>query len=413
MEKDIAFEEIQSLENEYVMPTFARKNVEFVSGEGVHLYDDKGNKYLDFLAGIAVCSLGHCNKSVVSAIQNQAQNLMHVSNYFYIEKRGEVAHKISNLLNNFDEKLPAWKTFFANSGAEANECALKIARYKANKAHDMDGLHTLVVTLKNSFHGRTLETLAATAQDKFHVGFKPMSCVFVEVEANDEAGLRRIFEEHEGEICAMIIEPIQGESGVHPCNESFAKLARDLTKSENAALICDEVQTGIFRTGRPFAFHHFEGVVPDIVTIAKGVADGFPAGACAARGEFANVFEPGDHGSTFGGSNLAIAAINATLDELCHLEIGKHVCEMEEYMRNELSHTKGVASIRGKGLMLGCQLEAGINAFEVVDKALYTHNLIINATSKNVLRFVPPLIVEREDISEFSAKLQASIAACR
>lgn len=401
--------EEKTLEEKFVMHTFGRSYVEFIRGEGARLYDVEGNEYLDFLAGIAVCSLGHCNKNVVSAIQDQAEKLMHVSNYFYVENRGCVAKKVSYMLNFGEEGDTCWKMFFTNSGAESNECALKIARFYANRNNECDGNHSKVVVLKKSFHGRTFETLAATAQDRFHVGLAPMSPVFVEVEANDEEELKRVFDQQGEEIAAMIFEPIQGESGVHPLSNSYVKLIRELTEANSALMICDEVQTGVCRAGAPFAFQ-LCGVVPDVVTMAKGIADGFPCGICAARGEAADVFNPGDHGSTFGGSCLAIAAINATLDELKRLDVLSNVVEVSEYLRHKLETMDEITEVRGKGLMLGADLRDGIDAHDVVNWALYDQKLVINATGDRTLRFVPPLIINKNDVDEFIKRLQAAIS---
>ena len=396
----------KNLEDKHVIHTFGRYGVEFVRGEGAHLWDVDGNEYLDFLAGIAVCSLGHCNKQVVKAIQEQAEKLMHVSNYFYVEGRGEAAKKVSDLLNFGEDEMRDWKVFFTNSGAESNECALKIARFLTNKKHNNDGNHSKVVVLKKSFHGRTFETLAATAQDRFHVGLSPMSPVFLEVEANDTEELKGVFAQYGDEISAMIFEPVQGESGVHPLTVEFMKLARELTYANSALLICDEVQTGIYRTGAPFAFQ-LSGIVPDVVTVAKGIGDGFPCGLCAANGEAADVLQPGDHGTTFGGSCLAIAAMNATLDELQRQDVLDNVVQVGEYLRNKLECIDAITEVRGKGLMLGADLKEGIDAHEVVKDALFKQQLVINATGDSTLRFLPPLTITKADVDEFTEKLQA------
>ena len=406
MQTNAVTEEQKKLENENIIHTFGRYNVEFVRGEGARLCDVEGNEYLDFLAGIAVCSLGHCNKAVVSAIQSQAEKLMHVSNYFYVEQRGQVAKKVSDILNFGCESPVQWKVFFTNSGAESNECALKIARFSANKKHDNDGNHCKVVVLKNSFHGRTFETLAATAQDRFHTGLSPMSPVFLEVEANNEEELKAVFDQYGDEISAMIFEPIQGESGVHPLSKEYVQLVRKLTSNAGALMICDEVQTGIYRSGAPFAFQLCD-VVPDVVTIAKGVGDGFPCGLCAARGEAAEVLQPGDHGTTFGGSCLAVAAMNATLDELQRRDVLSNVVRVSEYMRNKLECIDTIVEVRGKGLMLGAELQPGIDAHDVVADALYKQHLVINATGDTTLRFLPPLTITKSDVDEFIEKLEA------
>ena len=293
---DMSYLNEVNLERDYVMRTFGRSPVEFVEGRGMLLYDDEGREYLDFLSGIGVASLGHCHPRLVSAVADQAAKLMHVSNYFYIEKRGEVARILSDLLNDKidpSERMP-WKTFFANSGAEANACAIKLARLFARKraeqlGRDVSDAPRLIVTLERSFHGRTLATLSATAQPAKQEAFQPLPGGFAATPANDVSALEELFERRGGEICAVMVECVQGESGVHPCTQEFLAAARKLTSATGALLICDEVQCGVFRTGEPFGFQNF-GVIPDIVTMAKGIASGFPMGACAARSEVAAAF---------------------------------------------------------------------------------------------------------------------------
>lgn len=410
MASSLVNEKEKQLEEKHLIHTFGRYGVEFVKGKGAHLYDIEGNEYLDFLSGIAVCSLGHCNEKVVHALQEQVGKLMHVSNYYYIEGRGEAARKFNNLLNFGSENPKTWKVFFTNSGAESNECALKIARYLANRKHGNDGAHTKVVVLKKSFHGRTFETLAATAQDRFHVGLNPMSPVFIEVDANDEEQLKDTFCDWGDNISAMIAEPIQGESGVHPLTTSYMQLIRQLTKDNDALMILDEVQTGLYRSGCPYAFQLCD-VVPDVVTMAKGIGDGFPCGVCAATGEAAEVLQLGDHGTTFGGGPLAIAAINATLDELERLDTLSNVALAGEYMRNKLECIEEIVEVRGKGLMLGAQLKPGIDAHDVVENALLSEKLVINATGVDTLRFLPPLVITKGDVDEFIVRLERAIKA--
>lgn len=401
----MGLEEEKKLEARYVMPTFARKDVEFVSGHGMHLEDASGKRYLDFLAGIAVCSLGHCHPKVVSAIKAQADKLIHVSNYFYIEDRGEVARHLSRLLERDvaeDEKKP-WKTFFANSGAEANECAIKLARLHANKRAVAAGLDpaeapSLVITLVKSFHGRTLATLAATGQSKLHHGFEPMPEGFLPTPINDADALCRLMENVGDSVCAIMAEPIQGESGVHPCTPEFLALARRLCDETGALLIFDEVQCGIFRTGTPFAFQQAH-VMPDVVTMAKGIASGVPCGACAARGELGDVMGPGQHGSTFGGSNIACAAARATLDALDSEEVCADIKRVGAYLADALASIPGVQSVRGSGLMVGADLTDGLDAPDVVQRALEA-GLVINATGPHTLRFLPPLVCTEAHVDE-------------
>ena len=408
----MSLQEQQELENEYVMRTFGRKPVEFVRGEGMRLYDDEGREYLDFLSGIGVASLGHCHPTVVSAIEEQARTLIHVSNYYYVEHRGEVAHMLSDMLNaRAGEGASPWKTFFANSGAEANECAIKLARLAARKRIEAEGGNVesaprTIVTLEESFHGRTLATLAATAQPAKQELFQPLPDGFASTPRNDVAALDRLFEEHGGEICAVMLEVVQGESGVHPCTAEFLEAARRLSREAGALLICDEVQCGIWRCGTyPFAFQHY-GIEPDIVTIAKGVASGFPCGMCAARAEVADAFAAGDHGSTFGGSCLAVAAAEATLGELARSGAGAHVEEVGAYAREQLAKLPHAEHVRGLGLMIAFDLaqDAPLDAPELVLRALEA-GLVINAPGPRTIRLLPPLVCERADVDELVGKL--------
>jgi acetylornithine aminotransferase len=346
---------------------------------------------------------------VVEAISSQAQKLIHVSNYFYIEGRGEAAAKLSAILNGEGDGTESWKTFFANSGAEANECAIKLARHwAAKRTSDTQEAPYLVVTMKKSFHGRTLATLSATGQDRFHKEMGPMPEGFVNVAINDVAALESAFTEFGDKICAVMIEAVQGESGVHVCEPDFLQAARKLTQQNEALLIFDEVQCGLYRCGAPFAFQ-LAGVVPDVVTMAKGIASGMVAGACAARGEFGDVFGPGEHGSTFGGSSLAIAAINATLDNLVVNGFAEGVAEVGEYFAQELAKLPQVTEVRGLGLMRAAELTDGIDAHDVVNAALEA-GLVINATGGyTTLRFLPPLIATREDVDEAIKRLSIAL----
>lgn len=426
----MTFENERSLESEYVMHTFGRKPVEFVEGSGMVLKDSDGKEYLDFLSGIGVCGLGHCHPAIVKAVQDQAEKLIHVGNYFYIEKRGEVAKRISDLLNaeetrgatgaHLSSARPAdngtqdWKCFFANSGAEANECAIKLARLHAKKRAEEEGAGvqanpaSLVITLVKSFHGRTLATLAATGQRVFHKGFEPIPEGFMPTPINDCESLQEIFDRLGRSICAVMIEPIQGESGVHVCNEEFLKCARRLTEEYGALLIFDEVQSGTYRTGKPFAFQNYD-VMPDVVTIAKGIASGIPAAACAARGRFGDVLQPGQHGSTFGGSNIAMAAALATLEEMGSASFTNNIIETGVYLKEQLDLIREVMEVRGLGLMVAVDLKDGIDAPSVVNDAL-EEGLVINATGAHTLRFLPPLICTTKDVDVFIERLKAAIA---
>lgn len=401
----------QELESRYVMGTFARKPVEFVSGKGMVLKDDEGREYLDFIGGIGADSLGHCPDAVVSAIKEQADTLIHVSNYYYIEKRGEVAKLVSDMLNEGETEKQDWKSFFANSGAEANECSIKLARLYARRKWVEAGNEPLtsprtIVVLEKSFHGRTLATLAATAQQVKQEWFQPLPSGFVTTPINDVPALEKLFAEMGDQICGMLLEVIQGESGVNPCTPEFLAAVRKLTKEHNAMMICDEVQCGIYRAGTyPFAFQHY-GITPDIVSIAKGVASGFPCGMSAARAEIADAYEPGDHGSTFGGSNLAVAAIHATLTEIQQRGIADQVTRVGAYMREKLATLSGVKLVRGLGLMLAIELADDVekSAPEIVLEGLGA-GLVLNYTGPRTMRFLPPLICTEADVDALVEKL--------
>lgn len=415
--------EQQKLESQYVMHTFGRKPVELVSGKGMVVEDADGNSYLDFIAGIGVCCLGHCHPAIVDALQKQTERLMHVSNYYYIEGRGQLARQLSALLNGGDADAPEpWQTFFANSGAEANECAIKLARLYARKSAEekareagasdeqakqaFEAAPRTIVVLDRSFHGRTLATLAATAQPAKQEAFQPLPGGFVSTPINDVDALKAVFEQQGAGICAVMLECIQGESGVHPCTKEFLQAVRDLTNQYGALMVCDEVQTGIYRCGTPFAFQHFS-VTPDIVTMAKGIAAGMPMGACAAPRHIAEAFQPGDHGTTFGGSCLAVAAAQATLNTLAD-GFAQHVNEVGAYMREKLATVPHVKEVRGVGLMNAVDLDESVDAPALVTAAL-KEGLLLNATGAHTLRFLPPLVCEKSDIDTMVQRLSAML----
>lgn len=401
----MSLEQTQDLESQYVMHTFARKPVKLVSGSGMKVVDDEGKEYVDFIAGIGVNCLGHCHPKVAGAIAEQAQRLMHVSNYYYIEGRAELARTVSDLLN---EQVPEaertpWQSFFSNSGAESNECATKLARLWS-KRFSHGGQN--IVTLDRSFHGRTLATLAETAQPAKQDLFRPLPGGFLHTPINDIPALEQLFAEHPEGICAILVEPIQGESGVHPCTAEFLQAAERIAHENGALLMCDEVQTGIYRCGtHPFAFQHF-GVTPDVVSIAKGIAGGFPMGMCAARAEIARAFEPGDHGTTFGGSCLAVAAASATLQAIKDEGVAENATEVGAYLRERLATLPGVVEVRGLGLMCACDLAEGVSAPDVVMRGL-DEGLLLNFTGPHTLRFLPPLICSKADVDLLAEKLKA------
>ena len=380
----MSFEEEKQLEETYVMHTFGRKPVELVSGQGMVAKDDKGNEYLDFIAGIGVNSLGHCHPALSEALAKQASRLIHVSNYYYIENRGELARDLSELLNETvpqDQREP-WQTFFANSGAEANECAIKLARLHARRKAleaGSDRIPRTIVTLQRSFHGRTLATLAATAQPAKQEAFQPLPDGFVAVPANDIQTIEALFEQMGNEICAVLLEPIQGESGVHPCTAEFLQAVRRLTKQHGALMMLDEVQCGMFRCGTyAFAFQHF-GVVPDVVTMAKGIA--------------------------VGGSNLAITAAKTVIDTVKSEGIAQNATEVGAYLQERLASLEGVVAVRGLGLMVAADLAEGLDATQIAVDAL-GKGLLLNATGLHTLRFLPPLICTKYEVDTLVDRLK-------
>lgn len=423
----MGFIEEQQLESAYVMGTYARKPVELVRGRGMRVEDAEGRTYLDFVSGVGAVSLGHCHPALVSAIEEQASTLVHVSNYYYIEHRGEVAHLVSDLLNEcVDEaEREPWQSFFANSGAEANECAFKLARLHAKKramaaaeaaGADEDGVRAaaaaaprLIVTLDASFHGRTLATLAATAQPAKQEAFQPLPDGFVRTPINDIKALESLFASQGDGICAVMVECVQGESGVHPCEPEFLAAVRRLTAERGALFMCDEIQCGMYRCGTyPFGFQHF-GVTPDVVTIAKGIASGFPMGMCAARAQVAASFDPGDHGSTFGGSCLAVAAAEATVRALAAEDAAGNAERTGAYLREKLTALPQVEEVRGLGLMVACDLAEGVSAPDVVLAGL-DEGLLLNFTGPRTLRFLPPLVCSKEDVDVLVQKLAALLS---
>lgn len=423
----MGFIEEQQLESAYVMGTYARKPVELVRGRGMQVEDAEGRTYLDFVSGVGAVSLGHCHPALASAIEEQASTLVHVSNYYYIEHRGEVAHLVSDLLNECvdeGERTP-WQSFFANSGAEANECAFKLARLHAKKramaaaeaaGADEDGVRAaaaaaprLIVTLDASFHGRTLATLAATAQPAKQEAFQPLPDGFVRTPINDIKALESLFASQGDGICAVMVECVQGESGVHPCEPEFLAAVRRLTAERGALFMCDEIQCGMYRCGTyPFGFQHF-GIAPDVVTIAKGIASGFPMGMCAARAQVAASFDPGDHGSTFGGSCLAVAAAEATVRALAAEDAAGNAERTGAYLREKLAALPQVEEVRGLGLMVACDLAEGASAPDVVLAGLDA-GLLLNSTGPRTLRFLPPLVCTNEDVDVLAEKLAALLS---
>ena len=395
----------------YLMHTYGRLPVEFVSGHDATLVDSTGKEYLDLLGGIGCASVGHANPAVAEAVKKQLKKIWQVGNYFYVENRNEVAEGLSQLLSAMTDEGghvvgstgTTWRTFFANSGAEANEGAIKLARrYGERKLGGASG----IVTARKSFHGRTLATLAATGQDKFHASFQPLPAGFDAVPLNDIDALRAALEhpsEASGAVCAVMLECVQGEGGVWVADYDYLRDVRDLCTEKGVLLMVDEVQTGFFRCGSPFAYQRSE-IEPDVVTMAKGIADGFPMGAVAARAEVADLFGPGDHGSTFGGNALACAAARATLQEMARRDLGEHVLSVGRHLRHRLTAMPHVVEVRGHGLMRGVQLDVPI-ATELVDAGLEA-GLVLNHIGDSIIRFLPPLVITRAEVNDACDRFQ-------
>ena len=373
--------------NDY-LPVFARYNIVLDHGDGPYLYDTNGKKYIDYLAGIAVNVVGHNYKPLVDAISRQAAKMIHCSNLYYTEVQIEAAEKLKKL-SGMD------KVFFGNSGAEANEGAIKLARKYAT---DIDPEKIQIISAVHSFHGRTLATLTATGQDHYHHGFGPLPEGFDYVPFNDIEALEAKMSD---KTCAVMLEAIQGEGGVHVPDEDYLPKVRALCDKYNAVLIFDEVQCGMGRTGTFFGCQQF-GVKPDIVTLAKGLAGGVPIGAFMATDKVANAFKPGDHGSTFGGNPLACAAACVVLDALVNDNLMENAKEVGAYLKAKFDTYKEkyptlIKEVRGRGLILGMELTRP--GREIANECL-DWGAIINCTAGNILRFVPPLNITKAHVDE-------------
>ena len=378
-----------------IMTTYGPSPVTFVQGSGTELVDADGKVYLDFLSGLAVTSLGHARAEVTDAVAAQAATLTHVSNLFGNVQGPEGAALLAGLLE--DATGHHGSVFFCNSGAEANECALKLVRRWA-------GDRFAVIALTDSFHGRTLATLAATGQPEKQSAFLPMPERFVHVELDDADAVRGLLAT--GQFAAVIVEGIQAEGGIMVPAEGFLPDVAAACREHGALLIFDEVQTGLGRTGDWFSFQH-EGIIPDIVTMAKALGNGFPVGACWARDEVAAAYQPGDHGSTFGGQPLAMAAAKATLATLIEIDAPRAAAAASEQLRSGLLDLPGVVEVRGRGLLLGAVLSAP-RARDVVSAALDT-GLVVNAVRPDVIRLTPPLTVSAAEIAEALHRLNAAL----
>lgn len=396
MDKKAIIEETEK----YYLPVFGRYPMVMELGQGCRVWDNEGNEYVDAFAGIAVNSLGYNHPVLVKAIREQASKLMHCSNLYYTEIQAKALRMVA-------EATGMDRIFFANCGAEGNEGAMKLARkYGVSKAPTK----YKIISADESFHGRTFDTLAATGHDYYHVGYGPLSPGHVLVPYGD---IKALEAQMDDDVCAVLLEPIQGEGGVHVPPDEYLQQVRALCDKHDALLIFDEVQTGVARTGKWFAYMH-SGVKPDILTFAKGIGGGFPVAGFAVPERLAHVFKPGDHGGTFGGNPLACAAVYATLTTIKSEGLVDKVAEKGEYFKNELrklqeKYPDKVTDVRGCGLMLG--MEVAGEGKPIVESCL-ANNVIVNCTAGNVIRIVPPLIISKEEIDIVVAALDKALAAC-
>ena len=363
--------------------------VSFVSGEGSWLIDNQGVRYLDALSGIAVCGLGHSHPSLSEIIAEQSKNLIHTSNIYQIPLQEELAKKLVSH-SGMDN------VFFCNSGAEANEAAIKLTRLYANKKKISN---PTVVVMENSFHGRTLATLTATGSAKVHKGFEPLVSNFKHIPYNDIEALESVVQK-EKNIVAVLLEPIQGEGGINIPKKDYLKKVRSICDENDFLMIVDEVQSGMCRTGKWFAFQH-DDVLPDVVTIAKALGNGVPIGACMAREKSSKLFQPGSHGSTFGGNPFVSRIALGVIDILEVNKMDEYAAKLGSYLlqnfRESLKGIEGIVDIRGKGLMIGIELEK--ECLDLVEKAL-KNKLLINVTSGNVIRLLPPLVMSEKEADQ-------------
>ena len=382
------------LSEKYVANTYARYPVLLVKGKGTRVWDLEGEEYLDFVSGLAVCNLGHCHPKVVKAIQDQAEKLIHVSNFYYIEPQIQLASLLCK--HSFADKV-----FFCNSGAEANEGAMKLARKYAKEKTGRDRYE--IITMERSFHGRTLATLTATAQEKFHKGYEPLMPGFKYVPFNDIQAVKSAID---SKTCAVMLEPIQGEGGVNCPSEGYLKTLREICDEKELLLIFDEVQVGMGRTGKLFAYEH-DGIEPDLLTLAKSLAGGVPIGALLIKKGVADSFRPGDHASTFGGNPLATAAGVAAFTTILEEGMLENCQKMGDYFLSQLEAIQKkfpfVKEVRGKGLILG--IELNMDGSSIV-KEMLRKKILINCTMGNVLRFLPPLIVIKEEVDRVIKALE-------
>ena len=392
---------VMKLDEQYYMNTFGKRTpVCFTKGHGLYLYDTDGNRYVDFLAGIAVSALGHTHLVLTAALHKQIDCLLHTSSLYYIENQARLAEQIV-------KHSAADKVFFANSGAEANEGAIKLAKmyfYKKNQPEKNE-----IITLTNSFHGRTLACVAATGQTKYQKPYRPLTPGFTHVPANDFDALAAAVTEH---TAAIMVELIQGESGVHPLDADYVAKLAALCKEKDILLIVDEIQTGMGRTGALFCYENY-GIAPDIFTLAKALGGGVPIGAVCAKDEIAAAFEPGDHGTTFGGNPLATAAGLAVFEVMDNEHLAENAKTVGRYLKEALvaltAQYPVIEEVRGMGLMLGVAFNKPIA--KAVQKALFNEKYLVGAVGDSLLRLAPPLIINQTEADAFVKALEAALSA--
>ncbi len=387
----MTFEQVKSQDQAYILHTYGRVDAALVKGRNARAWDVDGKEYIDFTAGIGVNALGYCDPEWSAAVAGQAGKIQHMCNYYYCPENTALAQELS-------QASGMAKAFFCNSGAEANECAVKIARKYGEKR----GAYR-IVTLENSFHGRTLTTLAATGQEGFHREFLPLTEGFLYAQAGDLAGIQALLD---GSVCAVMLEMVQGEGGVIPMDEGFVKGLAQLCREKDVLLLIDEVQTGIGRTGRFFAYQGY-GVQPDVVTCAKGIAGGLPMGACLVSERLGDILQPGQNGSTFGGNPIASAAARVVVRRVSEPDFLQSVLEKGAYFREKLEAMPQVEYVRGRGLMLGVKLKEK-DAHDVLVQCAKAGLLIL--TAKELVRFLPPLTITQEDIDQGLAIFQQVLA---
>jgi len=396
----LPFETIREKTEQFLFPTYTKAPVAFYFGQGEYLYDTENRQYLDFMSGIAVTSLGHGEADLIEAIREQSDRIIHTSNLFYNQEQALLAEAL------IGHTFPG-KVFLSNSGTEANEAAFKLARSFGQK--EKNGAE-LILSLENSFHGRTTAGMCLTGQSKIHAGFGTLLKQHVYLPVNDLEVLEKQITDHGHEICALFIEPIQGEGGIHPIDKEYIQLARKLTEEHNILFVCDEIQTGMGRTGKLFAYEHYD-IIPDVITLAKALGNGFPIGTMIAKEKFVKYLPPGMHGSTFGGNHLAARIAYETLKIIMGRELLDHVAALSDYIFHRLTEMKtklpGIVEIRGVGLLIGVELDrpcAGAVA------RCRENGLIVNCTAQNTIRIMPPLNLSLESAAKGLDILEGCVA---